>query len=211
MNLNFHFKKILFKSSNNEETWCNSLFLSKVPNLIHLNEDHPLLSLVNLQLEQSTKKAKKTPQLSRACEKCVNMMVAANHGHLNCAVALLEPLKTSEEKLKCVTYNGNRHLESPIHHAAVVGSISIIELLLANGEQINIQNKRGNTPLHLACMKGRSQVVDYLLSRGANPNLTNRKGFTPMQVCFKHKNSPNLSTYKINYDSIIQILEQYQI
>jgi len=48
--------------------------------------------------------------------------------------------------------------------------VSLAEVLLSAGADINQVDRRGASPLYLACVKGETELVKLLLSRGANPD-----------------------------------------
>ena len=77
--------------------------------------------------------------------------------------------------------------EPPLHCAVVKGNIGMVELLLANGAEINKSYWRGRdnypykdsaTALDKAAEAGNYEMTELLLSKGANPNQENNKGFT---------------------------------
>ena len=58
-----------------------------------------------------------------------------------------------------------------LHSAAEGGDVSIIEMMLSLGFDVNSKDSLGTTPLMVAATKGKKQAVDFLLSKGANPSL----------------------------------------
>jgi ankyrin repeat protein/serine/threonine protein kinase len=63
---------------------------------------------------------------------------------------------------------------SPLHCAAIVGSIQGVQLLISKYElSINSVNDRSETALFLACRSGHGAVVEYLLSQGADAGICN--------------------------------------
>jgi cytohesin len=59
-------------------------------------------------------------------------------------------------------------------------NISSLEYLLAQGIDINAQNRKGYSALHAAAATGEPSVVDFLLDQGADPNLQDAQGNTPL-------------------------------
>lgn len=59
----------------------------------------------------------------------------------------------------------------------------LLDLLLAQGANINTQNDKGETALHLATMlpKINIDLIDLLLSNGADPSITDNKKFRPLE------------------------------
>uniref|UniRef100_A0A6B2LSE7 Uncharacterized protein n=1 Tax=Arcella intermedia TaxID=1963864 RepID=A0A6B2LSE7_9EUKA len=73
---------------------------------------------------------------------------------------------------------------TPIHLAAIKGSLRVLALLLAHPNiHINSQqNPTRSTPLHLACRWGHTQVVQMLLNHGADRQLQDTDHLTPSQI-----------------------------
>ena len=61
----------------------------------------------------------------------------------------------------------NEDSHTPLHHAALSGHTSTVEVLLMDGALIEAMDKHNSTPLHLAAWKGRTDVVELLLDKGA--------------------------------------------
>ena len=56
----------------------------------------------------------------------------------------------------------------------------IVDLLIANGANVNAKNEEGGTPLHLAAEEGHQQIVELLISKNADINARDNKGKTPL-------------------------------
>ncbi len=73
---------------------------------------------------------------------------------------------------------------TPLHRAAVLGSVPVVGVLLAAGADVNARNKEeyvgGDTPLHEAAAAGHADVVEILIARGADPNATDMTARTPL-------------------------------
>ncbi len=52
---------------------------------------------------------------------------------------------------------------TPLHEAALRGSVEVIKLLQAAGAQMTAKNRLGETALHLAVSQGRIEAVEYLV------------------------------------------------
>jgi ankyrin repeat protein len=72
-------------------------------------------------------------------------------------------------------YGRNR----PIHVAVQAGQQADVELLLAEGAEVNSPGEMGLTPLHYAAMEGRDELAQLLLKHGANRNARDMDGLTP--------------------------------
>ena len=82
-------------------------------------------------------------------------------------------------------HSGNEDFDdgTPLHYAAVASFYKGIELLIANGADINRPcRSNGWSPLHTAVTTNDPKVVQLLLDKGANPNLKNNdSGVTPIE------------------------------
>eukprot|EP00968_Pinguiococcus_pyrenoidosus_P016956 scaffold1651_cov317-Pinguiococcus_pyrenoidosus.AAC.21 len=68
---------------------------------------------------------------------------------------------------------------TPLHHAAGLGSVKMVELLVGNGADLSLQSGAG-TPLHWAAGNGHFEAVDTLLGLGAAVDSANEQGITPV-------------------------------
>lgn len=72
---------------------------------------------------------------------------------------------------------------TPLHTAALYGSLPAVAWLVAQGADINRAEKgrfQANTPLHNAAFAGHVEIVDFLLQKGANPRLLNKTDATAL-------------------------------
>jgi ankyrin repeat protein/mono/diheme cytochrome c family protein len=67
-----------------------------------------------------------------------------------------------------------------LHHAAGYGPVGNLELLIANGADVNAKNSRSSTPLHWAIHD--EAKVRLLLAKGANVNTKQAQGRTPLSL-----------------------------
>ena len=65
---------------------------------------------------------------------------------------------------------------TPLFMAAGIGHKKIVELLLANGAEVNAKNDGGVTPLHNAAIQGHKEIVELLIAKGADVNAKNQWG-----------------------------------
>lgn len=73
-------------------------------------------------------------------------------------------------------------LWSPLHFAALLNRVEIIEYLIFYSANPNQSNIAGNTPMHLAAQIGLSEAIKVLLSHQANPYLVNLSGLSSIEV-----------------------------
>ncbi len=69
---------------------------------------------------------------------------------------------------------------TPLITASLFGKKDVVELLLANGAEINFQNNDGSTALHVASFFCHPEIVSLLLEQGADMNIHNNSGSTPL-------------------------------
>ena len=69
---------------------------------------------------------------------------------------------------------------SALHHAALFGNESLVNLLIDKGAKIDLAGGIGTTPLHCAAVKGQVAVVRLLLDKGATIDQANNNGATPL-------------------------------
>ena len=68
-------------------------------------------------------------------------------------------------------------MTASLHRAAYNKHKEIIELLIANGVDVNAKNDAAETPLHLATTK---EIAELLIANGADVNATTNRGTTPL-------------------------------
>jgi ankyrin repeat protein len=71
---------------------------------------------------------------------------------------------------------------SPIHFAALAGSIEVVDLLLKSKANPNFFDKEGETALHDAVRMNNFEMVKLLVRGKANLESLNFDGLTPYQV-----------------------------
>ncbi len=84
--------------------------------------------------------------------------------------------------------------KTALHYAAEYGHLEIVELLLANGADVNRRDDDQATPLYFAAVGGFEEVARLLLAYGADINARDEARETPMDgaVFFGHMNVADL-------------------
>jgi len=67
--------------------------------------------------------------------------------------------------------------------AAMRGHLSIVDLLLAHGANVQARRTDGKTALHCAAENGYTHVVELLLRAGSSPHTEDRCGKTALELC----------------------------
>jgi ankyrin repeat protein len=67
-------------------------------------------------------------------------------------------------------------LYTPLHAAAASGSVTVAQILVESGAEVDARNSYGNTPLHVACLNGHSNLCSELTYCGADINALNYRG-----------------------------------
>ncbi|XP_052188755.1 ankyrin repeat domain-containing protein EMB506, chloroplastic [Diospyros lotus] len=69
---------------------------------------------------------------------------------------------------------------SLLHSLALAGQIRYMDMLLANGLDINLVDKDGLSALHTAIIGKKEAMISHLLRKGARPNIRDRDGASPL-------------------------------
>src|SRR5439155_1695549 len=72
--------------------------------------------------------------------------------------------------------------ETPLHHALMQRSDSMVGLLLAHGADVNARNSGGVTALMIAAAKGHADVVELLVRAGADVGAQTDHGDTALSI-----------------------------
>lgn len=72
-----------------------------------------------------------------------------------------------------------------LHIAASMGSVDMIEYLLARGADPEINNKEGNTPIHVAILNRKYEALRVLAENGRNLFLEDKEGMNALDRIFE--------------------------
>lgn len=103
------------------------------------------------------------------------LSIACTHGRIAIAKALLD----RGADVDAGSTDGNW---SPLHYAAGMGHVDIVELLLDHKANIEAMTDKGRTPLLWACGNGQLKTALTLLKRGAAVEARNEFGRTAL-IC----------------------------
>lgn len=71
---------------------------------------------------------------------------------------------------------------TPLHHAAKIGNIEIMEILINNGSDISKKNMIFVTPLMSAVINGKTNAVKFLLEKGADVTQRDMYDYTMLHI-----------------------------
>jgi len=71
---------------------------------------------------------------------------------------------------------------TPVHLAADIGDVLMLDYLLQVLPEVNVYTDGGDTPLHIASLHGHTDVVAFLLKKGADSNRANKHGNTALHL-----------------------------
>ena len=120
--------------------------------------------------------------------------------------------KRIEVAMELVRQQANVNLEmdngTPLHGAAEIGSIELIELLLDQGAKVDAKNKLlGATPLYFACQFGNLEAVKILIEEGAEIDAKTSSGGTPLMIATQ-MNRMNTVEYLLEKNADINLQEK---
>ncbi|XP_063149188.1 caskin-2 isoform X2 [Candoia aspera] len=100
---------------------------------------------------------------------------------------LVAKIKASKSKLLGSTKRLNVNYQdvdgfSALHHAALVGSLELISLLLEAQAIVDIKDTNGMRPLHYAAWQGKVEPVRLLLRASASVNMASLDGQVPLHL-----------------------------
>lgn len=71
---------------------------------------------------------------------------------------------------------------TPLHLAVMIGKKETVELLLANGANVNAKAEDDITPLHIAQLTDNKNIAKLLIDNGADINAREKSGLTPTDI-----------------------------
>ncbi|KAI1319230.1 hypothetical protein EDD11_004624 [Mortierella claussenii] len=119
-------------------------------------------------------------EISRDPSKNHILMIAAEHGHQ--AVFEVYVAKFPRSVEVC-----NKQGWSPLIAAARYGRVSMVEILLHLGADLNHRDEEGSTALHHAAAYGHLQTLSLLIEKGSSATIKNNGGWTAQDFAYSDK------------------------
>lgn len=92
-----------------------------------------------------------------------------------------------------ISSNSQEGAVTALHIAAGRGCKNVLRYLVVSteaGQDLEVEDGKGQTPLHCAALFGHADVVTFLLQRGADPDATNGLGETPLFIAARRDFEP---------------------
>lgn len=133
--------------------------------------------------------------------------IAAGENKLAILKYLIEELKIPIDDRE-FNNKTNENGWNALQTASYNGNINIIEYLIANGANINAQDKNGNTPLILACLNKQKDAAELLISLKADLTIINKaknsfKDFAKNIVVYNYDFNP----FQVYFDPNFEMFE----
>ena len=81
----------------------------------------------------------------------------------------------------------------PIHYAASVGRVDILQKFLESGADVNVTDNEGETPLMVAVKSGNTESVLFFINAKANVNAQSKSGQTALMIAVETRASDIVS------------------
>lgn len=72
--------------------------------------------------------------------------------------------------------------KSQLMRAVLGGSLILVQILVAGGAMVDLENSRGSTALMYAAQQGQLAISRFLLEKGANVNKKQKDGYSPLMI-----------------------------
>ena len=97
----------------------------------------------------------------------------------------------------------------PLHVAAYLGLLEIMQRRISYGTNVDISNEDGWTPLHLACLEiGGNVGVESLIQHDADVNSLTEQKQTPLSLLTENSGSPKLFQYLLDHGAKPEIPDE---
>lgn len=132
-----------------------------------------------------TETARREDAVIPQCSICLNEMTTQRRWTLLCGHSYCESCLSSwaEEHRTCpLCRNSILTLNPDIITAAIAGDVPALETLIARGDNVNAEDKYGNTALMHASINGHSSLIPPLIRSGALIDRQNQFGHTALML-----------------------------
>ena len=85
------------------------------------------------------------------------------------------------------------------------GNVETAKAFIKKGEDVNAQDKYGNTPLHRACLTNNLAMTQLLIENGANANIQNKSGETPLYTLMARNDGRDVFRYLVSKGARLNI------
>lgn len=157
----------------------DAIFHDLVDEVNHSTPGARLLFALRNKLEKFSFDARKEI-VNRVKQGCSPLFIACKKGQVEIVDYLIHTCGADIEQkgLYEVQEDRSTHVVTPLWCAAVSGKLSVVEILLRSGADINAVSDSGSTPIRSACFMTHFEVVKYLVEHGADINKPNYNGGT---------------------------------
>lgn len=91
--------------------------------------------------------------------------------------------------------------ETPLHHAIIMSSPSMVQYLIAHGANVNERDRDGWTPIMTAAYLDNAEDVKILAARGADPNARSAQDLTALGIAAQYgKNDAAVALVEVGAD-----------
>ena len=87
--------------------------------------------------------------------------------------------------------------------------VTVVEILIKHGADVNAQTHSLETPLHLAARRAHFDVVKMLLKHGAQPRKLTKKGHSSLHYSVSATSTYQEKGVKIHFRVLMSVLQFY--
>jgi len=150
------------------------------------NESLARMSFVKLLQEFGDRDVERPPWKKEEEEVKVSAIVAGwnEAAKMFVAQASLEELQEVKDSLLRLTRGTGKCCYDPVHKAAEIGAVKLMEFILRTSFDMNTKGYCGNTAWHLACCNGQTETAQLLIKSskdfGIDLNAKDNEGWTAL-------------------------------
>ena len=130
-----------------------------------VNSSVTLLSLDLMNRLEQCDLSVRSELASTIKDGCSPFFIACKNGHVEIVEYLLNVCQANTETKGNLTVDGTVHHVTPLWCAAVAGDMTVVEVLIRNGADINAISDSGSTPVRSASLKTRLEMVQLLIGQ----------------------------------------------